>query len=389
MFLKNNWKKLLIAFVGLTLAAAAGWAIKGKNQKVSTPVEEQVTFVKAEKVGIGDISSNIKVSGKIKPSKEVTLVSKMSGKVTQLKVQVGQKVRQGDLLVLLDDNDIQAQINLHEASIGVSKAGQQQAIIAYQEAEKNLARMKALYAQGAIPEKDLENAENAFAKAAASYDPNSVSTQTAAQLRQAQAQLDAARINLANTRITAPIDGIVASVNIEAGEMANPSAPLLTIVNTDQMIVEGNLAESEINFAKLGDKVQVEVLSASTKPFDGIVENVSPIASSNVKAYPIEVRIENSSQLIKGGMTAQITMVAEAKKDVIVVPKEAVLDKGEKFVVYVVQNNKAQERVVEIGLTTDAKAEITKGLEVGEQVVVSGQQYLSDGAKVKLETGGE
>lgn len=390
MNLKNNWKMLLIVFVGLAIVVTAGWALTAKDNNVPAQAEEeQVTSVKAEKVVKGDVATTIKISGKVAASKEVSVVSKIGGKVTQLKVQVGQRVKQGDLLVLLDGIDIQAQINLHEASVALTQAGQQQAEIAYQEAEINLERMQVLYDQGAISKKQLEDAENAYARAAASYNPDSGSTQTAAQLRQAQAQLDAAKINLANTRITAPIDGIVASVNIESGEMANPSAPLLTIVDTDQMIVEGNLAESEVNFAKIGEKVKVYVSSASDESFVGVMENVSPIASSTTKAYPIRVRIENNNQLLKGGMTAEVDMTAEAKEEVIVLPKEAVLDKGEKFVVFVVENNIAQERIVNIGLTTDAKAEILKGLEVGEQVVVSGQQYLSEGVKVKLETGGQ
>lgn len=389
MKFKNSWKMWLIVLVGLAIVAMAGRALMVRDKKVPAQGEEQVTPVIAEKVQKGELASVIEVSGKVAASKEVSLVPKMGGKVTQLKAHMGQRVKTGDLLVLLDDTDIQAQISLHEASVAVAEAGQQQAVIAYQEALKNLERMKTLYAEGAVSKKQLEDAENAYARAKSTYNPDSGSSQTAAQLRQAQAQLEAAKINLANTRITAPIDGIVASVNIELGEMASPSAPLLTIVNTDQMIVEGNLAESEVNLAKVGDKVKVYVSSASDESFVGVVENVSPTANSTSKAYPIKVKIENSNQLLKGGMTAEVQMTAEEKEDVIIIPKEAVIDKGENFVVYVVKDNKARERIVDIGLATDAKAEITKGLEVGEQVVVSGQRYLSDGVKVKLETGGQ
>ena len=220
------------------------------------------------------------------------------------------------MLIALDDTDIRAQIKMNEASLQLSKAGQQQAVIAYQEAQANLERMKALFAQGAISKSQLEDAENAFARAAASYTPDSGGTQTAAQIKQAEAQVEAAKINLQNTRITSPIDGIVAARNIEPGEMAATGSPVLTIADMDQMVVEGDLAESEVNYAKEGAEVQVYVTSAGNEPFRGYVESVSPIADPVTKAYSIKVRIENGSQLLKGGMAGEIHMTAEARDNV-------------------------------------------------------------------------
>lgn len=387
-FKKRKWQIVGVAVIGLVILAIA-WGAVTKKKDVAATQAEEVTPVKVVKVDKGELTSMIKVSGKVAASKEVTIVPQVGGKVTAVKVAVGQKVKKGDLLITIDDSDILAQIKLNEAALGVSKAGQQQAAITYQEAQNNLERMKSLFAQGAISKSQLEEAENAFAKAAASYNPNSGNTQTAAQIKQAQAQLEAARINLRNTKITAPIDGVVAAKNIEPGEMASPGSPVLTIVDTDQMTVEGNFAESEVNFAKVGDKVKVYVTSAAKEPFEGYIESVSPIADLTTKAYPVKVRIENTSQLLKGGMTAEILMTAEAKEDVLVLPREALLDQGDKYIVYVIKDNKAQERVVSIGLTTDNMAEITEGLKAGEQVVISGQQYLSDGTKVTVETGGE
>jgi len=171
--------------------------------------------------------------------------------------------------------------------------------------------------------------------------------------------------------------------------MAAPGSPVLTIADMDQMVVEGNLAESEVNFAKVGDEVKVYVTSANKEHFRGYIENVSPIADPVTKAYSIKIRIENGSQLLKGGMAAEIHMTAEARDDVLVLPREALLDQGDRQVVYVIDGNKAQERAVTLGLTTDDMAEIVSGLKAGEQVVVSGQQFLTDGTKVTVESGGE
>ncbi len=378
----------VIAVVGLVILAIV-WGSVSKNKDVSATQTDEVTPVKVIKAAKGELTSTIKISGKVAASKEVAIVPKVGGKVTEVRVTVGQKVRKGDLLLAIDDSDIRAQIKMNEAALEVSQAGQQQAVIAYQEALANLERMKALFAEGAISKSQLETAENNFARAAASYDPNAGGTQSDAQIKQAQAQLDAARINLQNTRITSPIDGIIAAKNIEPGEMAGPGAPVVTVADMDQMVVEGNLAESEVNFAKVGAQVKVYVTAASKEPFRGYIENVSPIADPVTKAYSIKVRIENGSQLLKGGMAAEVHMTAEARDDVLVLPREALLDQGDRQVVYVVNGDKAQERVVTLGLITDTMAEITSGLKAGEQVVISGQQFLTDGAKITVESGGE
>lgn len=387
-FKQRKVKIALIAAVGLIILAIA-WGSISKNKDVSATQDEEVTPVKIVKAAKSELASTLKISGKVAASKEVTIVPKSGGKATEVRVEVGQKVKQGELLIALDDADIRAQIKVNEAALQVSKAGQQQAVIAYQEAQANLERMKALFAEGAISKSQLEDAENALARAAASYTPDSGGTQTAAQIKQAEAQLEAARINLQNTKITSPIDGVVAAKNIEPGEMAAPGSPVLTIADMDQMVVEGNLAESEVNFAKVGDEVKVYVTSANKEHFRGYIENVSPIADPVTKAYSIKIRIENGSQLLKGGMAAEIHMTAEARDDVLVLPREALLDQGDRQVVYVIDGNKAQERAVTLGLTTDDMAEIVSGLKAGEQVVVSGQQFLTDGTKVTVESGGE
>jgi len=385
---KKKWKPLVVAAVVLG-AAILGWGLRPKEQNVSAPGSEEVTPVKVIKAEKGELASVIKIGGKVAASKEVAVVPKIGGKVTGVNVEVGQSVKKGDILIVMDDSDIRAQIRLYEAALGLSQAGREQAVIAYGEAERNLERMRELYAQGAISQKQLEDAEAGFAKAAAAYNPNSDGTQTAAQIKQAQAQLEIARINLGHTRISAPIDGVVAAKNIEIGEMANPAAPVFTIVDTGQMVVEGNLAESEVNFAKTGDKVKIYVPSAGDEPFEGVVDHVSPIKDPISKAYPVKVRIKNTSSSLKGGMTAEMHMTAEARQNIIVLPKEAVLDQGDKNIIYVVNGDKVQERIVTVGLSTDTRVEIAEGLKVGEKVVISGQQFLSDGAGIILNTGGE
>lgn len=369
----------VLAVVGLVTVSGCG------KQPEAAPTTVEATPVKVAQVSSDDIISNVKISGRVQAAMEVSVVPKINGKVMQVKGDVGQRVRKGDVLVVLDDSDIRARIKVNQAAVQLSRSGQQSAVIAYEEAKTNLDRSRYLFQQGAISQKQLEDAENAFSRAAASYAPNSSSTQTSAQIQQAQAQLEAAQVELANTKVVAPIDGIIAARNIDPGEMASPSAPLFTIVNTDQMLVEANLAENEVNIIKVGTNVQVNVSAAGDKPFQGIVESISPAANNATKAYPIKIKMKNDGQLLKSGMMAELQLTSQAKHNVLVIPKGAILDRGGDKVVFVVKDKKAEERKITSGVSTDTILEITSGLVAGEQIVVSGQQVLSNGVEVEIQ----
>ncbi|HEX3031721.1 MAG TPA: efflux RND transporter periplasmic adaptor subunit [Bacillota bacterium] len=378
-------KHKLVA-VGLVLALAFGTTGCGKSTTTTATAGAEATPVKVVKVNTGRVANAVSISGKVTAGLEAALVPKTPGKVTAVLVDVGQRVRKGQLLVQLDTADIQAQINSAQAGLAVQRSLEDQAAIRYKDAKDNLDRTRYLFSQGAVSQIQLDSAQNQFDTAAASFNPAGGNTQTSAAVNQALAQIQALKVQLANLTVTAPADGTISARNIEVGEMASSAAPVLNLVNTDKMIVEGNLSESEVNLVKVGEEVKVLIKAVKDQPFVGKVLSISPSADSRTKAFPIRIELENKNALIKSGMIAEVMLDTQSKDNVLLIPKEAVLDRSDKKVVYVVQDGKqAVETVVTVGLGDATKVEVVTGLTSGQDVVVSGQQLLVDKAPVTVQ----
>lgn len=378
-------KRKMVA-AGLVLALALGVTGCGKST-TTTNVGAEATPVRVVKVSTGRVANAVSITGKVTAGLEAALVPKMPGKVTKVLVNVGQRVRKGQLLVQLDTADIQAQINSAQAGLNMQRSLVDQAAIRYKDAKENLDRNKFLFSQGAVSQSTLEMAQNQFDTAAASYNPAGGNTQTSAAVKQAQAQIQALRVQLASLTVTAPADGTISARNIEVGEMASSAAPVLNLVNTDKMIVEGNLSESEVNLVGVGKQVKVLIKAVKDQPFIGKVLSISPSADPMTKAFPIRIELENKNFLIKSGMIAEVMLDTKSKDNVLLIPKEAILDREAKKVVFVVQDGKkAIETTITVGLSDNTNVEVVTGLTSGKNVVVSGQQLLVDKAPVTIQT---
>jgi len=374
-------RKLIAVMLIAGLAAVGGCAKKTEETKT----EAETTPVKVAEVKAVNLSNEVTVSGKIAAGMEVAVVPKIGGKVSKVNVEVGQKVKKGQLLVSLDGADLAAQIKAAEAGLQVAIASQKQAAIRYQEAKDNLTRMEALFQEGAISQAQYDAAKNGFDMAASTYDPARGGTLSDAQIKQAKANIDAMKANYANMVIVAPIDGVVAGRSVDPGEMAAPGVPVVTLVNSNEMVVEGNLAESEVNLVKVGQEVKVLVKATGEAAFTGKVESISPSADLRTKAYPIKIKIQNPDNKLKSGMFAEIKLATEDREGVLAVPKEAVIERGTKKVVFVVKGDTAFEKEVTTGIANDKLVEITGGISSGEQVVTIGHQSLMDKAKVSVQ----
>lgn len=379
-------RKVLAA--GLALVLAFTVAGCGKKQEEPAAAKVEATPVKVVKVVKGRVANAVTITGKVTAGLEVAVVPKVPGKVAEVLVDVGQRVKKGQVLVKLDSSDIQAQLKSAQASLSVQKALQDQAAIRYRDAKDNYERSKYLFAQGAISQTQLDAAKVQFDTAAAGYNPAGGNTQTSAAISQAQAQVESFRVQLSNMTITAPADGVIATRGVDPGEMASSQSPVVTIVNTDKMIVEGSLAESEVNLVSVGEEVKVLVKAVREQPYIGKVLSVSPSADSRTKAFPVRIELENKDAALKAGMIAEVVLDTQAREGVLLIPKEAVLDRGDKKIAFVVEAGKvALEKQVTLGLSDDTNVEVAKGLNEGDQVVINGQQLLTDKAPVTVQGG--
>ncbi|MDI6601616.1 MAG: efflux RND transporter periplasmic adaptor subunit [Thermoanaerobacteraceae bacterium] len=352
----------------------------GTTKNTSSVPEEQVVTVSTIKATTGDISEFSNLVGTLKPNEMVNVVPKMPGKVVSVNFDVGDRVNAGDVLFRIDDTDIQNQVKSAEAALNMAEANYTLNKQKYEQSQADFARYEALYKEGAISQQQYEQTK-------LSVSPDMLKLYEA-QLEQAQAAYNTAKTQLDNTVVTSPITGVVASKNINVGEMAASTMPSFVIVDNSSMFVEVNLTDSLINRVKPGDKVTVRIREAEGQAVEGIVDTVAPAADQRTGLFPAKIKIDNKDGSLKAGMTATVVLPSETKNGVVIVPKEAVVIQNTVSVVFTVKDGKSVRNVVTTGISDDKNIEIVSGIKAGDEVIVKGQNLLSGGEKLKIENGG-
>lgn len=427
-FWRKNTKIIASLFLILFVASIfllAGCSKKKEEAKNDTAVPVKVMKTKKDK--IEDIAT---FTGQIEAGDEVKIVSKISGRVKEVNFEVGDYVKKGEPLIILETEELYDQLSQAEAGLAQAKAALasakanlaanesgalpqqlEQAETAFEQAEANYLntkadyeRMKALYEADAISKQAFDSMELKYKVAKSQYEsakeqlrltkerlPKNIEAlraqvaQTQAQVAQAQAQVELIKTNIKNSVIRAPISGIISSKQINPGEMCQAGAMLGSIVNVDKVKLVIDVPEDDINKIKDGQEatVNIDALGDEGK-IKGKISTISP-ASGPSRLFKVKIEIENKDHRLKPGMFASVNVVRGIKENVITVPKDAVLIRKHGNVVYVVNEGKAEERLVKIGVTNGDKVEITEGLKEGETVVVSGQNMLMEGSSVKIQ----
>lgn len=407
----------------LTVAGCSGQKPAATDIKKSGPVPVQIETAKK---GILDAKAGI--AGKFEPKETAVIAPKVNGKISSINVKLGQKVNKGDVLFSLDPADLQNAVKQSEAAYKVAQASLKQAEVnssqgldqaksglvqsdsgitqarqAFDDAKLNLERTKKLFEAGAVASVELEQKETAFknaeialknaeiayenAKKSVQYAGKKTAIQVAqASVEQARVNLENARYQLANATVTAPISGIVSSVNGATGQMASPQAGVITIVNINPIVVKGNLSESEVTSIKVGAAVKVEV-PAVNKTIDAKVTALSPVMDEQLKAYPFEIEIPNAGEQWKSDMVVNVVFqgIDGKLEENIVISRKAVFEEEGKKYVYKIENGKANKVEVQTGEETSEQIVILKGVNENDEIVVKGQTLLTDGVKVTIQ----
>jgi len=373
-------KRLLAAGLIFILLIAVGIGIRfAYKEKPDVQTGAGAVPVEVTAVERGEVKRIVNLTGRVAPQVEVNIIPKIPGRIRSISVDVGDRVRRGQVLAKIDDAELVAALHNAEAGLAVAEANARASAAALEDARRNLERMKQLYAAGAVSQQQLEQAQLNYDRAAAGV--------AEAQVRQGQAAVEAARVQLANTVLTSPIDGVVTARFADPGALAGTTQPILTVAAMDQVQVQVSVTGDDINKLKIGQEVPVEVAAAGQQDFNGKITSLSPAADARSKLYPIEIAIPNPDHVLKPGMFAKVKLTTEIRGDAVRVPVEALIDKDGRKVVYVVDNGRARERRVETGIADEMYVEIRSGLRPGEMVVITGQEFLTDGSAVAVTRG--
>lgn len=392
---QTSWPILILLALLLTLGGC------GPKKAVETQEKEIIPVVVAA-AAKGSMVETTQIFGKVVPVEEISIMPKIGGKVTKVFANIGDTVKKGQLLISLDPTDIENQLAQAEAGLKMAEsrltqytgdgsgenAARRQAELNLKLAREGLARTEKLFKEGAVAQAQLDAAKAQVAAAELQYEATMQNLETAkAQVNQAQAAVNTAQTALSNTAITAPISGLVAARTVDEGEMAAPSMPAITVINIDDVYVDAQITPSEISYIKPQDTVAVAIESLK-KTVEGRVETVSPAPDPRTRTYLVRIRLKNQDHLLKPGMFARVSLILQKKENVVTVPEEAVVQKGDQSFVYVVKDGKAVERPVTVGLLAEGRAEIVEGVAAGEPVIVEGQFFVQNGSPVEPVTKG-
>jgi RND family efflux transporter MFP subunit len=310
-------------------------------------------------------------SGVSKAGVEVNLSSKVSGTIQSINVKNGEKVKKGKLIAAVEKTDYQHRYE--QAKVALDHANVQ-----CRTAKSAFERTAALYENNNVSLQDYEQVRTAYESSKAAVSSN-------------ERGLQLAKNQLRYTNLVAPMDGIVARVNVEKNENIMPGKVIVEINSGNDLEVTIGMPENYISRITEGEKVDVTFSSIPEKNFDGIISEISYAISSKSSTYPVCVILEKPSDKIRPGMAADVTFhfKSDGKKASIVVPTHTVAeDQNGRYVFTVTETEKGLATVhkmkVKVGELTGEGFEIPVGLKNGDLIVTAGISKLTDGMIVKL-----
>jgi RND family efflux transporter MFP subunit len=274
---------------------------------------------------------------------------------------------------ILYEAGVAARVQLEQAELGLSNAefALEQARAGHSMAQLSLEQARQAYrlVSNEIPAENVQRARDGLAQATAQRDSLKVN-------------LDAVTERLNDASVRAPISGVIGSRNVEPNTMLMQQMPPFTIVSAETVSVGVEVTEVIINQINAGDEVAVYIAAAGNAPFFGTVATVSPAANEMTSTFSVEISVNNADGLIRPGMFAEAFFVREEAKNVIVVPRASVIMADGRHIVYLAQGEHAISREVTTGIESGAYIQIINGLSAGEPLIVTGQNFLTDGVHI-------
>ncbi|MEX0996939.1 MAG: efflux RND transporter periplasmic adaptor subunit [Flavobacteriaceae bacterium] len=336
------------------------------NSEKDTATDNRPVIQVTVKAPAASSGSNLTVSGEVVAVNNATLSTRMMGYVNKVHVNIGDNVSQGQLLVSINNNDLQAK----RAQV---TAGINEAQVAVNNAKRDFERFTALFAQNSASQKELDDMTAHYEMAKA-------------RLESANAMKAEINAQFAYAEIRAPFSGVVTNRFIESGSMANPGMPLIAIEAPGNFEVRATVPASSISQIKTGENVEVHINSIN-KTVSGKVTEVSSSSSMTGGQYPVNIVLEKDEAL-KSGMYATVKFPVEQTEEsqqLVTVPEEAIVNQGDLRGVYTVsQQNTAILRWLRLGRSFGNEVEVLSGLNAEEAVIIDAEGKLYNGAKVAV-----
>jgi membrane fusion protein, multidrug efflux system len=346
----------------------------------------------------------IEVVGSLEAEDEVTVSSQLSGNLDEITVDVGTSVQRGQVIARVDNRELKlrveqavATLRQAEAKLGI-KPGERfdlqkqpdvrQARAALERARYDWTAAQNLVDKGDISRQQFDVAQRAFEQAEARYQAALENVRNLeAQIEEKRAVLALASKEVTDTAIISPISGVVREKLASRGEYLQPGKPVATIVQVNPLRLRLEVPENFAASISRGQAVTLKVDSFADREFQGHIKRINPSVDEKSRSLVAEAEVANSAGLLRPGMFARAQILSKAEGVALMVPEKAVVSLAGVNKVFVVNGNQASERQVKLGARDGSMVEVIEGVRVGERVITSNTDRLTDGTSVSASAG--
>lgn len=329
-------------FLSLLWGCGASEAESAQAAAARTPPPSRAVRVEVVELEPANATLELDLPGEVSGERDANLAAANGGFVERVRVSEGEYVQKGASLMSVDSAIYAAQLEQADAQL--------------EQAALDLKRIEALG--------DLAT------------DANLTGART--QVRVAQASRDLAAARMARAVVKAPFSGVVASVAVEEGEVAQPGSPVARLIQLDPAVVTLSVSDRDVVALAVGAPVTVTT-AANSQRLSGVVKRVSPAADLRTRAFPVEVEVSNADGALLPGMIARVTAERPVAESVMVIPQDWLVTEGDRRGVFVTQGDVATWRDVTLGQVIHDKVVVTEGLSQGDRVIITGHRDLVDG----------
>lgn len=334
-----KWSALSAAVL---LAGCGGGKTEAVRAQTGQPVQARTVVLRASSV-----NTYIESPGHVSASHSAQIASRLTGYINRVNVDIGDHVKQGEVLLTIDSRDVDAKVRQAHADIASARA-------TLDDASANYKRYHQLYRQGAVSRQEYQRRQRDYKTAQA-------------QLKAAQARLNVALAERAYAQVRAPMTGVVTARDVDPGDLAAPGKPLLSLQGTGDMQVRTDVV-AKAHQALVPNK-PVPIVAGSRRLTARVI-HVGPAASPSTQTYPVKLALPAKAGLSPGTLVR--VLVPVGKRQALLAPRNAIVDRlGIRAVFIVGSDGRAHLRLVRLGPAHGDRVEITAGLSAGARVVVS------------------
>lgn len=387
----------LLALIALGGVACSNTPQASTRGQAGDPISVK-TFTVAEET----VSRRVQAVGSLFPLEESTISSQVEGRVDAVLAEVGDSVREGQVLVAINPTELQFDVERQRGAVSQVRARLglnagdplpskpdevafvRRAQATLQDVEAKHKRAEQLHRDQLISQQELDESQARYKGARAAYEEAVQEVENLkAQLQSSEAARKLAEKKLSDASIRAPFPGAIKERRVSPGEFLRVQSPVAVIVRTDRLRARLQVPEKWAGSLKVGETVDLNVEAYPNETFRGRLERISPSVSAETRTFEVEAMVLNPGDRLKPGFFLRASMPSDFQEKIRTLPQAAVIYRYGSYKVFVLNGNQVQEREIKTGTQQQDKIEVLEGLRAGDRVAVAVQGDLHDGATVK------